>query len=63
MQEKFADYQEAAKEIDGLSSEGFFGESSKALTLSSMQLGMSIELLVYKQFAMYAYPIHLQLIM
>jgi hypothetical protein len=34
MQEKFPDYQEAAKEIDELSLEGFFGESVKALTLS-----------------------------
>ena len=34
MQEKFPDYQEAAKEIDELSLEGFFGESAKELTLS-----------------------------
>ena len=34
MQEKFPDYQEAAKEINELTLEGFFGESAKELTLS-----------------------------
>lgn len=41
MQEKFPDYKEAAKEIDELSLEGFFGESAKELTLSRDILGQA----------------------
>ncbi len=41
MQEKFSDYKEAAKEIDELSLEGFFGESAKELTLSRDILGQA----------------------
>jgi len=41
MQEKFPDYKEAAKGIDELSLEGFFGESAKELTLSRDILGQA----------------------
>jgi len=41
MQENFPDFKEAAKEIDELSLEGFFGESAKELTLSRDILGQA----------------------
>jgi hypothetical protein len=41
MQEKFPDFKGAAKEIDELSLEGFFGESAKELTLSRSILGQA----------------------